>query len=57
MDLNSNNYNYQELWESFAQSQIIQEKGTSKQVLNLSKKWINTVPKDKSSLKASDDFF
>jgi hypothetical protein len=57
MDLIGNNYNYQELWESFAQSQIIKEKRTSKQVLNLSKKWINTVPKDKSNLKPLDDFF
>lgn len=57
MELNDNNYNYQQLWESFAQSQVIKGKGTSKQILNLSKKWKRTVPLDKTTCKSLDNFF
>ena len=49
--------NYQELWESFAQSQIIQGRGTSKQLVRLSKKWKRTVAEDRTICKQLDDFF
>lgn len=52
-----NEKNYQKMWESFASSQIIQGRSTSKQVLNLSKKWRRTVAEDKSVSKSLDDFF
>lgn len=55
LDLNEDNY--QDLWENFAQSQIIHRRKSSKQVISLSKKWKNTVPIDKSSSKSLDVFF
>lgn len=45
---------YHELWESFAQSQIIQGRNFSKQVMNLSKRWRKTVAEDKSPKKLND---
>ncbi len=56
-DLDDNDYNFQELWESFAQSQVIKRKETSKQILNLSKKWKRTVPIDKTTCRSLDRFF
>lgn len=55
IDLNGKNY--RELWESFAQSQIIKDRGTSKQLINLSKKWKRTVAEDKTTTKRLDEFF
>lgn len=52
-----NEGNYQELWESFAQSQIIKERGSSKQLIRLSKKWKRTVAEAKSTSKQLDDYF
>ncbi|MFX1515386.1 MAG: DUF4130 domain-containing protein [Promethearchaeota archaeon] len=51
-----NEKNYQELWESFAQSQIIQRRGTAKQLVRLSKKWKRTVAEDRTICKQLDDF-
>jgi len=55
LDLNEDNY--QNLWENFAQSQIIHKRKSSKRVISLSKKWRNTVPIDKSSSRSLDVFF
>ncbi len=55
LDLNEDNY--QDLWENFAQSQIIHRRKSSKQVISLSKRWKNTIPIDKSSSKSLDVFF
>ena len=55
IDLNEDNY--QNLWENFAQSQIINKRKSSTQVISLSKKWKNTVPIDKSSSRVLDSFF
>lgn len=55
LDLNEDNY--QNLWENFAQSQIIHKRKSAKQVISLSKKWRNTVPIDKSSSRSLDVFF
>lgn len=52
-----NGKNYQELWESFAQSQLIPERETSKQVLNLAKKWNQVVAVDKTRVKPLEEFF
>lgn len=52
-----NEKNYQELWESFAQSQIIHGRRASKQLTNLSKKWRRTVVEDQVTFKKLDDFF
>jgi hypothetical protein len=48
--------NYEELWESFARSQLIQERKTSNPVISLSKRWKNTVPINKSVVKSLDEF-
>ncbi len=55
IDLNEKNY--QELWVSFAQSQIIKGRRTSKQIISLSKKWRRTVAEDQTTLKKLDEFF
>ena len=52
-----NGKNYQELWESFAQSQIIKGRGSSKQLSRLSKRWKRTVAEDRKICKQLDDFF
>ncbi|MFX0174441.1 MAG: DUF4130 domain-containing protein [Candidatus Hodarchaeota archaeon] len=51
-----NEKNYEDLWKSFAQSQIIQGRDTSKQLENLSKRWRNTVAEDRSKVKKLDEF-
>jgi hypothetical protein len=51
-----NEKNYEDLWKSFAQSQIIHGRETSKQLENLSKKWRRTVAEDKSKAKKLDEF-
>ncbi|MHA2245432.1 MAG: DUF4130 domain-containing protein [Candidatus Hodarchaeales archaeon] len=51
-----NEKNYEELWKCFAQSQIIQGRRTSKQIVNLSKKWRGTVAEE-TSPKKLDVFF
>ncbi|MFX0085835.1 MAG: DUF4130 domain-containing protein [Candidatus Hodarchaeota archaeon] len=48
--------NYEEIWESFAKSQLIQTKEASRPVINLSKKWKNTVPVNESVVKTLDQF-
>ncbi|MFX0123251.1 MAG: DUF4130 domain-containing protein [Candidatus Hodarchaeota archaeon] len=55
--INLNEKNYRELWESFAQSQIIKGRGSSKQLIKLSKKWKRTVAEDRSTIKQLDEFF
>ncbi|UCG00283.1 MAG: DUF4130 domain-containing protein [Candidatus Heimdallarchaeota archaeon] len=55
--VNLNGKNYQELWETFAQSQIIQGRGSSIQMTKLSRKWKRTVAEDKTSSKQLDEFF
>ena len=52
-----NEKNYRELWKSFAQSQIIHGRKASKQVVNLSKKWRQTVAEDQPSTIELDEFF
>jgi hypothetical protein len=52
-----NEGNYQELWESFAQSQIIRGRGSSNQLKRLSKNWKRTVAEDKIISKQLDDYF
>ena len=52
-----NEKNYQELWQSFAQSQIIKGRGSSRQLSRLSKKWKRTVAEDKTIYKQLDNFF
>ncbi|MFW9904113.1 MAG: DUF4130 domain-containing protein [Candidatus Thorarchaeota archaeon] len=49
--------NYQKLWESFAQSQIIKGRGSSNQLKRLSKNWKRTVAEDKTIRKQLDDYF
>ncbi|MFX0050575.1 MAG: DUF4130 domain-containing protein [Candidatus Hodarchaeota archaeon] len=51
-----NEKNYEDLWKSFAQSQIIKGRDTSKQLENLSKRWRNTVAEDNSKVKKLDEF-
>ncbi len=48
--------NYEEIWKSFAKSQIIKGKKASNPVINLSKKWKSTVPENKSIVKSLDKF-
>jgi len=52
-----NGKNYQDLWESFAQSQLIPERKTSRQILNLSKKWRRAVAVDKVTARSLEEFF
>ena len=54
---NLNDGNYQELWQSFAQSQIIKGRGSSKQLIRLSKKWKRTVAEDRTTNMQLDDYF
>jgi hypothetical protein len=49
--------NYQELWESFARSQIINERKDSKAIINLSNKWKTRVTIERPNIKKLDDFF
>jgi hypothetical protein len=51
-----NGKDYRELWESFAQSQIIKGREPLKQMRNLEKRWKNTVPKDKTK-RTLDSYF
>jgi hypothetical protein len=53
---NLNEKNYQELWQSFAQSQIIKGRGRSKHLLSLSKKWKSTVAEDRTTCHQLDEF-
>ncbi|MFX0015941.1 MAG: DUF4130 domain-containing protein [Promethearchaeota archaeon] len=55
--INSDEREYLELWESFAHSQIIRGRRTSKQLISLSKRWGGTVAKDKTESKKLDEFF
>ncbi|MFX0209133.1 MAG: hypothetical protein ACFFDT_24330, partial [Candidatus Hodarchaeota archaeon] len=52
-----NEGNYQELWESFAQSQIIEGRASSKQLIKLSKKWKRTVAEDRIVSRQLDEYF
>jgi hypothetical protein len=47
---------FQELWRNFAQSQIIEGREESQQIRNLSKKWKNVVPIDKTRKKSLDEY-
>lgn len=48
---------YQELWRSFAQSQIIEGREESQKLRYLSRNWKNVVPIDKTRKKSLDDYF
>ncbi|MFX1507371.1 MAG: DUF4130 domain-containing protein [Promethearchaeota archaeon] len=54
-----NEGNYEELWESFAQSQIIEGRASSNQMIKLSKKWKRTVAENKERIinKQLDEYF
>ena len=49
--------NYQELWESFVQSQIIQGRKKSEQIENLSKKRRNVVSTDETTARTLNESF